>query len=70
MGIGSGVGKLFTDKLVYGWLDVFGGWWRDSSTPANAYLANDSCLPLLLQMLRFILTTKVACKPFNYSMKD
>jgi hypothetical protein len=32
MGIGSVVGKLFTDKLVYGWLEVLGDWPLDSAT--------------------------------------
>jgi hypothetical protein len=52
---------LFTDEFYYGGLGAIRGWRIDSSTKANAYLANDSCLLLILQMLQFGPTTKVTC---------
>jgi hypothetical protein len=34
-------GKLFTDKLVFGWLEGFGVWSLDSVTPfPSAYFAH------------------------------
>jgi hypothetical protein len=53
--------RLFTDEFYFGGSGAIRGWWLDSSTLANAYLANDSCLLLLLQILRFGPTTKVTC---------
>ena len=38
--------RLFTDKLVCGWLEVLGVWSLDSATQAPAYLAHASGSPL------------------------
>ena len=38
-------GRLFTDKLVWGWLEVFGVWSLDSATQAHAYPARASGSP-------------------------
>jgi hypothetical protein len=36
-------GKLFTDKLVFGWLEGFGAWSLDCATPfPSAYPAHAS----------------------------
>ncbi len=32
-------GKLFTDKLVFRWLEGFGAWSLDSATPVTLLLA-------------------------------
>ena len=38
-------GKLFTDKLVFRWLEVLGAWSLDSATPfPSAYPAHASGL--------------------------
>ncbi len=43
LGVGSMGGKLFTDKLVFGWLAGFGAWSLDSATPfPSAYPAHAS----------------------------
>ena len=43
-------GKLFTDKLVFGWLEGVGAWSLDSATPVTiAYLAHASGLSLAKQ---------------------
>ena len=36
IGVGSMSGRLFTDKLVFGWLEVLGDWSLDSATPATS----------------------------------
>jgi hypothetical protein len=38
-------GRLFTDKLVCGWLEVFGVWSLDSATQVPAYPAHASGSP-------------------------
>ena len=41
-------GRLFTDKLVFGWLEVLGVWSLDSATPSpSAYPAHASGSPWL-----------------------
>jgi hypothetical protein len=43
IGVGSMGGKLFTDKLVFRWLEVLGVWSLDSATPVtSAYPAHAS----------------------------
>ena len=32
-------GRMFTDKLVFRWLEVLGVWSLDSATPVNLLLA-------------------------------
>ena len=45
IGVGSMGGKLFTDKLVFGWLEGFGAWSLESATPfLSAYPAHASSL--------------------------
>jgi hypothetical protein len=47
-GVGSMVGKLFTDKLDWGRLEVFSVWSLDSATPvSSAYPAHASGLSLI-----------------------
>ena len=42
-GVGSMGGNLFTDKLVFGWLEGVGAWSIDSATPVtSAYPAHAS----------------------------
>ena len=51
-------GRLFTDKLVFRWLEVLGVWSLDSATPAtSAYPAHASGSS---QLLLLILHTQVA----------
>ncbi len=38
-GVGSMGGSLFTDKLVFGWLEVLGVWSLDSATRVTLMLA-------------------------------
>ena len=43
IGVGSMGGKLFTDKLVFRWLEVLDVWSLDSATPVtSAYSAHAS----------------------------
>ena len=43
-------GRLFTDKLVFGWLEVLDVWSLDSATPVtSAYPAHASGLSLAKQ---------------------
>jgi RHS repeat-associated protein len=45
IGVGSMGGRLFTDKLVFRWLEGFGAWSLDSATPVtSAYPAHASGL--------------------------
>ena len=47
IGVGSMGGGLFTDKLVFGWLEGFGAWSLDIATPAtSAYPAHASGLSI------------------------
>jgi hypothetical protein len=43
IGVGSMGERLFTDKLVFRWLEGFGAWSLDSATPVtSAYPAHAS----------------------------
>ena len=42
IGVGSMGGKLFTDKLVFRWLEGFGAWSLDSATPVTLLLATSA----------------------------
>ena len=45
-GVGSMGGRMFTDKLVFRWLEGFGAWSLDSATPVtSAYPAHASGSP-------------------------
>ena len=48
IGVGSMGERLFTDKLVFRWLEGFGAWSLDSATPvSSAYPAHASGLSLI-----------------------